>query len=486
MELPFTIVFEAPSRAELRAALRGRWMVWLAAAALLAVSVGLSLVVVSASRAEALATSTPSFTIQSRPSGAEIWLDGHKIGQTPLATPVAPGHHSLELKSADAAGTTYSVDVGAADGAFDALLWRRQPLLARLRSPVPGAALASAQLLRDGSLSLGVSVTPEQELQAWRVDAATGTPDLLLSGIVGVRPSLAPDAAQVAYAGRAVGPPWPGARASDVVLWLTRSAQPAGTPTALWTAPAGETIVDLTWAPHGRSLIASTATMSSTLGSIPDLSSGPRSRLWLIDMDTRGARQLVSLPSQIVPGSISWSPNGQRLAFLAHAGALNALCLLDLDGEFRYLADLEASETMVLEYPPLAWTADGARAVFAAPPLEAIQGPGTWLQPGTRRRIYTADESSSAPRALGDADAALATFREDGQLLALVRTRDGTVALDTINSGGQSQRLAELPLRVGQFFSAQWDVLRGRVLVASRSGRDAEYWLIRLGLEDQS
>ena len=49
------------------------------------------------------------------------------------------------------------------------------------------------------------------------------------------------------------------------------------------------------------------------------------------------------LPSDIVPGTEAWSPDGTHVAFVAHAGQVNALCLLGIDGSFRYVADLDPS-----------------------------------------------------------------------------------------------------------------------------------------------
>ena len=50
------------------------------------------------------------------------------------------------------------------------------------------------------------------------------------------------------------------------------------------------------------------------------------------------ALKVVELPSEVVPGSYAWSPEGHRAAFLTRSGTLTALCLIDADADFRYLA----------------------------------------------------------------------------------------------------------------------------------------------------
>ncbi len=477
MELPITIVFEPPSRTELRALLRRRWL-WSAAVALLAVSVGILVAVASASRAEALATSAaPTVAIRSRPAGAEISVDGRSVGHTPAALTIAAGRHALELKAGDVASALYSLDVGADDSSFEALLWRRQPLVSRLRSPVPGATLSDAHLTPDGNVSLGVSLTPDQELQAWRFDPVSGVPELLVAGAIGARPNLAPDGSHVAYAGRKVGPVWPGSVIRNQVVWLAASGAPAAAPVALWHAPSGEAVLDVSWAPDSRRLLASTA-QELTAG-------GVRTRLWLVDPLSGVVRLLLNLPSQIVPGAFVWNPDGQRVALLAHAGALTALCVLELDGELRYLADLEPVEGTPLVYPPLTWSVDGQRALFAAPNPHALAAPATWFQPAARWGIYVMDRTAQAPRLLAEADTLLATEREDGQLVALTRTRDGTLAIDLPGSSASAQRLVDVPLKIGALVAAEWDLAQGRVLIAKRVAGDVEFWLVRLGLEDR-
>ena len=96
MELPFTVVFEPPSRAELRAGLRMR-RTWVAGA-LLALAIGTPVLVSTVGHADAGASgvSVP-LELTSRPAGAGVWLDGRERGVTPLEVQVEPGPHRVRL-----------------------------------------------------------------------------------------------------------------------------------------------------------------------------------------------------------------------------------------------------------------------------------------------------------------------------------------------------------------------------------------------------
>jgi dipeptidyl aminopeptidase/acylaminoacyl peptidase len=278
----------------------------------------------------------------------------------------------------------------------------------------------------------------------------------------------------MAYVGREIGPLLPSHHIPEQVVWLAAGSAP---PSAVWRAPAGEALTDVSWSPDGQRLVAASA---------QELSGGDvRSRLWLIEPAARTTRLLFTLPSRVVPGSLVWSPDGRRMALLAHAGVLNALCLVDLEGEFRYLADLEPSLTEPLPYPPLTWSADGQQAVFAAPRQEPLGPPATWLQPEVRRGLYLVDATPGAPRLIGDAEAALGAWREDGQLMTLVRSRDGTLAVGVIDAQLHVDRLIDIPLKPASVYAAEWDTAHARLQVASRSMGEVEYWLVRLGLADQ-
>jgi PEGA domain len=481
VELPFTIVFEPPSQTELRDALRmrGTWV----AGAVLALAIGTALALWSLGRGDAVASGAGvPLAITSRPSSAGVRLDGRERGRTPLLLQVEAGAHTIQLKLHDALDAPYVVQVGDGGAALDAVLWHRQPSLVRLRPTLPGAVLSDARLLGDGGVALSIRVPPDPQLQAWRLDPDSGVLDALVTDVAGTRVAVSSDGQHAAYLGYQVGPGVPGSRASEGarVLWLVSAGRAA--PVGSWAVPAGsgERLLDASWSPDTKRLLVVT-------GQAP-AGAETRSRVWFLDLGGQRAREVLSLPSEIVAGSQLWSPDGQRVVFLAHAGAINALCLLDLDGNFRYLADLDAAFTPPLAYPPATWSADGQRLVFVAPHQHPHGVPFGWLQPDGRHALYAVTAADPHPRVLGDTDLDLAAWREDGQLVGLGRLgTDGALAVRLLGGAGGFQSLLELPLKPRTGYAATWDLGQARLLVANpAAGGGVEYWLARLGLEDRS
>jgi hypothetical protein len=474
VDLPITIVIEPPSLVALRALLRCRWL-WVAAPGVLAVAVGALVLALNVSRAEALAPSTSiDLQIASRPDGAEVWIDDHATGRTPAVIGVAPGAHHVVLRAPGAVEAGYRVDAQPPGVTLDATLWRRQPRVTLLRPALPGARLGTARLLPDGRIALGLSLGAESELQAWRLDPLSSELDLVQSSLPGRALAMAPRSQRVAAIGRSIGPP----RSSSVlwsVVWLSEIAQPSAPRQALWQAPAGDVLTDLVWTPDEHALLTMTEQESPLGGDV-------RTRLWLIDLDGGGARLLFSLPSHLVPGAYVWRPDGRQVALLAHSGRLNALCLLDLEGEFRYLADLEPSTALPLPYPPVAWSADSPRLAFAAPRQEPAALPATWLQAQSRRVAYVLDPGGVTPRLLAETDAQAVAWREDGQLLALSRGRENTLAVVMIDAAGREERLLELAGRSSDAYAAEWDIPHAQLLLAAANGGEVEYWLARFAL----
>jgi hypothetical protein len=102
--------------------------------------------------------------------------------------------------------------------------------------------------------------------------------------------------------------------------------------------------------------------------------------------------------------------------------------------------------------------------------------------------MYVADVSEATPRALGDTDVDMLTWREDGQLLGLRQpTTDSPLSVRLLdNGGGSGQQLVELPLAPPTTYAATWDLAHAELLVASRGSNGSgglEYWLARFGLE---
>jgi hypothetical protein len=480
VDIPYTVVFEPPTLPELAVWCRRRG-VWIAGL-LAIVALGAAAIGAGAGRANAT-TETPSarLAVRSRPSGASVVLDGRGVGRTPLAVQTESGPHHVEFRTADTVDASYAVTIGSEmSSSLDAVLWRRQPVVSRLRPALPGATLTDVRLLADGQVALSIGVSATRQLEAWRLEPRSGALTPLLRGAVGDRVAVAADGHHVAYLGDDVVPTASSGLASRpapaTVVWLT-SDTAAATPVA-WRPPlaADEALRDASWSPAADRLLV-TASHSPS-------SSTTRSRVWAVDASTLEATELLSLPSEIVPGSTVWSPDGTRAVFVAHAGALNALCLLDLQGGVRYLADLEPGTPRSSLQGTPSWTPDSRRVAYVAPRQGPPGAATSWLRPDVPRAIYTASDVETAPTLIGETDADAVAWREDGQLLAAGRLgADGTLDVRVLGEGS-STRLLELPLRPRPGYGLLWDVEHARLVVANpASGTEVEYWLASLGLE---
>ena len=309
----------------------------------------------------------------------------------------------------------------------------------------------------------------------------------MLTEVTATRLIVAPDGQHVAFVGYDPGPPGPGADAAGSasarasVLWLVFGDHLASM--TGWRPPLdpGEQLLDASWSPRADRLLAVTGE------ALPG--GATRSRLWLVDADGQQGREVLTLPSEIGIGSGVWSPDGQHIALLAHAGALNALCLVDLDGGFRYVADLDSSPTSPLAYLPATWAADSQRLVFVAPHQHPPGVPFGWLQPDAQHALYVASATDPTPVSLGDTDVDFAAWREDGQLVGLGRQGiDHALAIRLLDGTASGQQhLLELPLRPASTYAALWDLDRARMLLASPSpAGGVDYWLAMFGLEGES
>ena len=488
MQPPFVLEFEPPTRADLarlldRRAARRRWaLAALVLASALLVGGWWAARRAGAGGAGPGAREPVDLGVSSRPPGARVTVDGHEQGRTPTSLLVPPGPHELALLAPQAVEARYHLQVDA-PGRFEATLWRRQPLLTRLHPALPGAMLASVDTLHDGRLALGVAIPPNGEVQAWLLEPVGGAMQRLPLAPAAGRLAIAPDGARVAALARSSQA---ADLAAEVRLWPTGVAE--SPPTVVWRAPdRGARVLDLAWSPDGQRLL---------IGTTEEVRGAQRSQVWVVqpaaaavEPPPEPVQPLVGLPSTLVPGSVVWSLDGARVAFLTRIGGRRALCLLDVtDGAFRYLADLDAADTSAarLPFPPVAWSSEGHRLLFVAGAQEPPSGPFGWLE-RPRRLVYRVDEDL-VPRPIGPTDADVAAWREDGTSLALLgRLKDdGPLVLRSADAGlGLVNLLAELPLRAPAY-AARWDLPRGRLLLASpsASATDAlDYTLVRLGLE---
>jgi len=356
MQLPFSVVVEAPSRAEL-ARLARAWWTWAIAGTLVAAGTA-GLVVFSTQPQRETETATATLQLSCVPMAATVAIDGQARGHTPIDLQLTPGEHRVTVRHERSIEAAYQVRLEAGETAsIAAELWLRSPRVQRLRPPFPGASIVGADFLRDGRVALAVGPPPGDERQLWLADGNGG---LRRFGPPSALGSLAasPDGEQVAYlaASQRSGT---STRLDEV--WIAgRDSERGERRHVLPASAADERLVDLSWAPDGQQLLL--ASRQQLPGG------GQRTRLRWLPIDRGDPRELISLPSEVAPGSYGWSPDEERVAFITRTGQLASLCLLGTrDGTFHYLADLSRDDAGSLPFPPLAWSPDGRRLLYTAP-----------------------------------------------------------------------------------------------------------------------
>ncbi|MCL6553047.1 MAG: hypothetical protein K6W08_08000, partial [Firmicutes bacterium] len=193
---------------------------------------------------------------------------------------------------------------------------------------------------------------------------------------------------------------------------------------------------------------------------------GQRTRLRWLPIDGGDPRELISLPSEAVPGSYDWSPDGERVAFLTRTGQLASLCLLGTrDGTFHYLVDLSRDDAGSLPFPPLAWSPDGRRLLYAALVQDRPTGGGWLFGSKTTIGLFAADLARPVGERVGTAEGQFPVWRSDGSVLVLARSSSGSLVLRQVEPSGESHDLAELPLRDSSRFAVRWDVAHAQALI---------------------
>lgn len=429
-------------------------------------------------------------TIVSEPTGAEVLLDGHVLGRTPVTLRLPGGARRLILRLAGYADLTVEATVAAdRPTAVSGILWRAAPTLRQLRPPLPGGTIAGARFLADGRVALTVALPPGEERQVWIVDAA-GTARRVGPAEARLAVALSPDGGRVAYA---AAPPTapdaaPGSTPVAGELWLATDGGdgPGTRRLALPASTAAERLVDLAWAPDGRHLLAA--------AQLRPQGGGVRTRLLRIDADADSPPvELVALPSEIVPGSWTWRSDGGQVAFVARADGRFVLCLLGTapagptgaPALFRNLGELAAGQPP--HAAPVTWEAAvgdlPARVAYAAP---APAAPG---ESGNSRPVvlYADDLAGRPPARLGGAGAGWPAWRGDGRIVAIAKGRREAIVVRVVDPAGNggagtSADLAALPLAWGggDGPEVRWDVGRGRALLFRQAGwgEGGELWLI--------
>lgn len=227
---------------------------------------------------------------------------------------------------------------------------------------------------------------------------------------------------------------------------------------------------------------------------------GGRTRiLWhdtAVPLDAAGSgavRELVTLPSDVVPASWTWRSDGGQLAFLTRAAGRVALCLLGtpLDAPaagrpdpdrvlFRYLADL-GGDGSTPRIAPLAWAPSGspARVVYAGP-ADNTQGSGRGSA------LFASGLVGDPADRLAPASGLAPAWRSDDFVATLVATkRNGALAARLVAPDGTTVDGAAVSLAGGGPDGVRWDLARARAIVtvpAAGSGVGAEgcdLWLLQ-------
>lgn len=476
MQLPFAIEVELPAIPGL-SHLAQIWWIWLLGGVLVATMIGALVLVQQSTRLES-ATASATLLVTSSPPGAEVVVDGHPRGRTPATLALPPGEHEVRLRHTDYAEVTYHVRLTEGESInVDGALWLRTPLVQRLRPTFPGASIVDASFLANGRVALAVTIPPDEERQLWLVDAEGGIQRV---GPPEARGSLvvSPDGARIAYLAQRKASSIGNGRLDEV--WLGPTGGERGERRyALPSTSTAERLVDLSWAPAGDGLLVVSRTQAG--------SGAVRTRLLWLETTGGEPTELATLPSEVVPGSYSWSPDGVRVAFLTRAGSLTSLCLVSRDGaEFRYLADLGREDTHPLSFPPIAWSRDGARVVYTAPTQDRPNTGGFLFGPKASLALFAVELPRSSALRLGASEGQSPTWRPDGSLLALGRARgNGPLTLRAFDEkGGNARDLGEIPVRPATVYLARWDVAHAQMLLALRGSASlgatsAEYWLVR-------
>lgn len=363
--------------------------------------------------------------VRTAPLAARVVLDGRTRGRTPLDLHTSVGRHSLLLEADDSISTLETIDVPETGSMLDVALWTRHPSAQHLRPPYPGAQLADAAFLADGSVQLVVAVADRQGGQpaalvreSWLIqpgsDASRG-PTAVPAGSRAAALAISPDHRRVATLQdgsrvRQVQTSAQGAPRRLDSVWVGELGDRADPGTAVFRLDppaqtllgtvAQEELAAIAWLPDSRHLLVASRFGDPAAG-------GPiRTRLLVVDAGGEGddaidaeAFELIVVPADVLLSSAVWSPDGRHVAVLLRAPAapgakrLVGLGVIDvgrsLRQAFQYVVDLGPEDGAAgrLAVAPVAWepcSPGGScgleeRLVYAAPVPNARGSSGSPL-----------------------------------------------------------------------------------------------------------
>lgn len=475
MQLPFTVIVELPARAELHRLFR-TWRTRVIVAGIVA-TVATTLLIFHGRVSRHSEAASATLKVTSSPTGASIEIDGRIQGHTPINLGLEPGEHRVRLRHEGYADATYRVNLAIGEtSSLHGELWLRTPEVRRLRPVFPGATIAAVSFLRDGRVALVVALPPGEERQLWLVDERGGMHRV---GPLEARGSLTIDydGKRIAYLARGHDSDATTTRLDEV--WIAEpNAERGERHYELPDRAANERLVDLSWVPDGEHLLIVSRQQIS--------GGGNRSRLVWLDLASGDARELAIIPSDIVPGSYSWSPRGDRVALLTRSGQVTSLCVVGTnDTDFRYLADLSRDAPNPLAFPPLAWSPDGERLLYAAPTQDRPSQIGWLFGSKTPMALFTAEFARPLAQRISNLEGQSPTWWSDGSIVTLARPKaSGPLIVRLVDPRGEHRDLVEIPLAEGSAYAARWDVAHARAIVAVRGsatfgGSRPEYWLVQ-------
>ena len=479
MKLPFRVrIYDPPALATLRRL----WWAWALIAALVAIGIGFLVwhFAIAQPALQAVAADQADLKISGSPSGAQIQIDGKDAGHMPALVHVRAGKHVVRVTAAGYFPTSVPVDVHAPPTLDVHLeLWPAQPRLRQLRPPLPGSSIAGISFLGDGRLDVAVAVPPGDERQLW------------IEGPGGQQQRAGPPSAQSSVAV---------SRDGQTVAYFTAPSSGAlsvGQPTELWlssgdgsqasrryalsqSSGAGQ-LLDVSWSSDGQHLL---------LAARPGGANGQRTTLSLLPAQGGDPRTLVSLPSDLVLGSETWSPDGRQVAFLTTAGNTTALCVLDVQsGDFRYLGDVAGGLSHPLPLAPASWSPSGT-LLYSALNRSSDNAVGWLLGSGMASTLFSLRTTAALPQPIHAWQGQSPAELPDGSVLALARGKAaGPLLLRDFLPDGSSIDGPGLPISSGSVYAARWDVERRQAVIAVKgdglSSEGDQYWLASFGREER-
>jgi hypothetical protein len=424
------------------------------------------------------ASQAGSLVVRTSPTGASIAVDGSFAGPSPLTRIVGAGEHEVALVDERYLTTAYRVSVSPRGMvAISAELWRRSPLVQLLHPSSPGATIATADFLDDGRVAL-VEDLPDHDQQLWLLDAS-GVMRQVGASVDADRITLSRSGSRIAFVAKSTASP-PGAPRQMSI----DAASAAGTEIdRSWNLAlaSGEQVADLAWAPDGRHVLVIARRQDAD---------GIRSRFLWLDTEDGAAPELSGMPTDVVPNSYSWSPNGNQVAFLARTGSLTSLCVLDVDspGTLIYLADVGRDDAGPLPFPPVAWSPDGGQLLYAAP-TDSTAGPTGWLF-GAKPlpALFQASLVHPFGERLGRSEGQAPVWRGNGTVLVVVPGHGNSLDIRELVPDGDTAVVGTIPVAIKGAFAVRWDPRHARAILVARGATPGEsaslrFWLLDFGAE---